>query len=187
MGSNNDGYVEISAYLRVLEKRLLSTASLGRIMDAPNVSEVLRQITQNSSYDFSALQNPDEYEAVLKDGLLAVYTEMRKLLPGSLVIEIPAAQYAFHNVKVALKAKHTGKNADNLFSPIPLEDMADPPDYIREAIDAAEEAFKESGDPQDIDVVLDKLMFKRMFDLCAKIDNAFITDYVRESADFYNI
>jgi V/A-type H+-transporting ATPase subunit C len=63
----------------------------------------------------------------------------------------------------------------------------DLPEYIYDAADEVESAYEEKKDPQEIDLILDRLMFQHMLSLCERLENEFITEYVRLSIDFYNI
>lgn len=199
----NDDFVEASAYLRVLEKRMLNSGGMSRILEAKDASETLKQISQNSEADFSSLKKVEDYEEVLKDGLKKTYELMYKLSPRREVIDVTAAKYVFHNLKVALKSEFAGLNMSRLYSDIPDIDMTaaealvsgaaddekggELPDYFKKAALEAKSAFEESRDPQDIDIVCDRHMFERMLSLCGKIENGLITEYVKTSIDFHNI
>lgn len=196
----DEDFVEASAYLRVLEKRMLNNDSINRIMDAPNASEALKLLSQNSEYEFSALKRTEDYESVLKDELKKTYDLLYKLSNHREVVDIPAAKYDFHNLKVALKSKYLNKDMSYLYSNVTtlnIEDAEsfifkgekrdDLPEYVLNAVDEAEGSFAENKDPQEIDIILDRHMFAYMLSLCEKAENDFITEYVRLSIDFYNI
>lgn len=192
--------MEASAYLRVLEKRMLNSDSINRIADAPNASEALRLLSQNSEFEFSSLKRTEDYEDVLKSELKKTYDLLYKLSKSREVIDIPASKYGFHNLKVALKSKYTNKEADYLYSDITdlnldvVKDFVfngekkdELPEYIVNAVEETESSYAENKDPQGIDIVLDRHMFAYMLTLCDKIQNDFITEYVRLSIDFHNI
>lgn len=196
----NEDFVEASAYLRVLEKRMLNSDSINRIMDAPNALEAMRLITQNSSYDFNSLKRVEDYELVIRAELKKTYDLLYQLSKHREVVDIAAAKYDFHNIKVAVKAKFTGKDMAHLYSPLGTADPAELsacvkdtaarpqlPVYVQEAVRAAETEFAETKDPQMIDIILDKRMFGRMLELGEIIGNDFISHYLRLSIDYYNI
>lgn len=195
-----EDFVEASAYMRVLEKKMLDNAAMIRISEAANALEALRQISQSSEYDFSSIKRTEDYEAVLKSGLKKTYDLLYKLSAHREIVDVPAAKYDFHNLKVAVKSKYTGKSMSYLYSDITdlsakdidayvlNDEKSDTlPDYILKAVSDTEISYAESKDPQQIDIVFDRHMFARMLDLCKIIESEFITEYVRLSIDFYNI
>ncbi|MDL2232958.1 V-type ATP synthase subunit C [Ruminococcaceae bacterium OttesenSCG-928-L11] len=194
-------FVESSAYLRVQEKRLLQNSSLERVVDAPNVMEALRMLSQNTDYDFASLKSVADYEQTLKAELKRVYKMAYALAKGNRqVVDILACRYDFHNVKAAVKANHFRQRSDVPYvrvtdvDPAEIERLAqdptaktDLPEHIAKAVKDAQSAFGRTSNPQDIDVVLDKAIFAHMLTLCETCGNSFITDYVKMAIDFYNI
>lgn len=196
----NEDFVEASAYLRVLEKRMLNSDSFNRIMDAPNALEAMRLITQNSSYDFNSLKRVEDYELVIRAELKKSYDLLYSRSKHREVIDIAAAKYDFHNIKVAMKAKFMGRDMAGLYSELASEDSAklaacvketaaqtQLPVYVQEAVRAVEADYAETKDPQMIDIILDQRMFGRMLELSEIVGNDFILHYVQLSIDYYNI
>ena len=193
-------FIEITGYLRVLEKRILSNVSIDRITDVSGIAETLRQISQNSAWDFTQLRRPEDSETILRDVLKNVYDEIRSIIPDTVVVDAAAIKHEFHNVRVAVKLQQTQKDLRYLYSDIPalpapeLEDFVSGldkseniPQYIEDAVAEAAEAFAESGDVQDIDIVIDRHLFARFLALCDEIGNPFITEYAQLSIDFHNV
>jgi V/A-type H+-transporting ATPase subunit C len=195
-------FLGMSSYVRVKEKSLLSGAGLERIADAPSTAEALRMLSQQSDYDFSNLRRPEDYETVVKAEQKRAF-EMAYDLAAECpaVVGIIGAKYDYHNVKAALKAKYQGGAED-----IPLLELTsvsaaeillivrkyDPksslPAHILAAIRAGEDAYEKSGgNPQMIDVALDRLLYAHMGKLAAELGNDFITGYVKNAIDYYNL
>ena len=185
----NEDFIELTIRIRLLEKKLLTKANITRIIEAPNATEALRQISQHSEYDFSSLKKAEDYEAVVKEHIEGVYALMYGLSPDSRVVDIPAAKYGYHNLKTLLKSKHSGKDANGILSPVCALDLSkdDLPPHITAAWGEAEAAYLKTADPQSIDVVLDRHMFARMLALCEELKSDFITEYTRLSIDVFNI
>jgi V/A-type H+-transporting ATPase subunit C len=199
---NAADFIESSGFLRVQEKRLLSGSALERMIDAPNLAEVFRMLSQNSDYDFSAASRVDEAEPMLKAELARVYGQARGLAKGSPVVTVLSCRYDFHNVKAALKAKHFPQRTPVPYVPVgdvPVEKLqvieradanlekAGLPGYVAAAVKAAEAAFAESGNPQDIDIAVDRVMFSTMLAFCKAMANGFITGYVKTMIDLTNL
>jgi V/A-type H+-transporting ATPase subunit C len=201
MAVKNTDFLDASAFLRVQEKRLLGNAGLERVIDAPNAAEALRMLSQNSDYDFAGLKDPAEYEDALKAELRRIYALAYRLAKeNSAVVDVLASRYDYHNIKTAVKAAHFKQRTENPYvlvtdvSPAAIEaQVAEPkdrsglPEHLVKAIAAAQEDFARTGNPQSIDIAVDKAMFAHMLGLCEKLGVDFITEYTRMAVDFHNI
>ena len=199
---NND-FVEASAYIRVLEKRMLSNADVNRLIDAPSAAELLKLVSSSSELSFTALARPQDYETVLTDALEKLYELGFKLANGSNeIVDIAACKYSFHNVKSALKLRFLKTNSDQIYSSINTSDLsveiiksavqnadasAELPEYLSFAVNEAIKEFEGSHDPQMFDILLDKAMFGRMLALCNAVGSDIVTGYVKKQIDFYNV
>ena len=184
----NEDFSQASIAVRVLEKRLMTGEAAIRVLDAPGITEALKQIEQESEYSFAGLKNPKDYESAIKAELKRVYVTLYSMTERRSVIDAAAVKYEFHNIKVALKAKHLDKDFSRLYSDIAgINPNEAEPEYIIKATALAEEAYNKTKDPQYIDTSLDKSMFARMLELSEQIGNEFISEYVRMSIDFQNV
>lgn len=197
---NNTDFAKSSAYMRVQEKRLLTTAAFDRIIEVTDKQEVYRMLSQNSDYDFTQMTRSDEYEGMLKDELKRVYGECYKVAGAFRgIVDILAAKYDFHNMKTALKAKHFPQRTRCPYIHVTslscrlieeyAQDMSaktDLPSWALSAMSNADAAFVRTGNPQYIDIELDKSQLSHMLSLALSLDNGFITEYVRMLIDFYN-
>ena len=201
-------FIEASAYLRVLEKRILSNDNIERIAEASTLEETLRLLAQNSEYDFSQISSSVEAEKIIQQGMIELYAAMYKLAgeKNRAVIDLAACKYDFHNLKVVLKARNNEAAkaiAQDLYSPISNLDMdyiteylegeisevdvQKLPEYAKMALSRAQEAYEGSKDPQDIDITIDHIMFEHLFALADIVDSEFIKQYIRLSIDYYNV
>jgi V/A-type H+-transporting ATPase subunit C len=186
--------------LRVLEKRLLQTDGIERVIDAPNAIDAAKALSQSSEYDFSALVKPEDYELVLSSELKKTYKSLYNLAPDKTVMDIILAKYDYHNLKTALKSKYLGKNDALLYVDYTLT----PPEYIQEAVISgakpeklpehlaqaivfAEAAYLAGENPQNIDIALDTHMFGHLSEQAKLCENDFIAEYVKLLIDFYNV
>ena len=197
---NSLDFVNISSYLRVQEKRMISGATFLRAADAPDVQEALRMLSQGSDYDFGSLVRIDDYELLLKNELRRIYEHAHSMTEQDSIVELCACKYDFHNLRAALKASLFPQRTPNPYISVTenaasdLEKLAagdfeksELPPHLVEAARVALESYHAEKNPQMIDIVLDKAMFAHMKVLAAASDIAFITDYVEMSIDFYNV
>lgn len=196
-------FISASSYVRTLEKRLLTGTGLERAADAPGAAEALRMLSQNSDYNFGALNRTEDYEAMLKAGLQNVYKTVYGITKHRQVVDVLACKYDYHNLKAALKEKyHKGRTSPPYFYITDVDVSvieasvngqgesvlkSDLPAHLVVAIEQAKAEFEKTQNPQSIDISLDKSMFSHMLDLCGEIGSELITDHVRAQIDFYNV
>lgn len=188
------------ARLRVIEKRLLDKVKVERLLEGETPEEVLK-ILQETEYgeSLSDISNVHSYEDMLRDQLKSLYANMYKLTPDKSIVDIMSLRYDYHNIKVMEKGKLGGKDFSNLLIPIgtvPVEDLKtmilsgnvkDLNLIMREGIKKVEEDFIQNKDPQSIDIILDKYMYKHMLERALETRIEFIINYVKSTIDIANI
>ncbi|MEG0306561.1 MAG: V-type ATP synthase subunit C [Clostridium sp.] len=188
------------ARLRVIETRLLDKNRIERLLDSETPEDVFK-VLQETVYGMliNNIDSAYNYEKVLKEELVNVYTDLYKISPTKEVIDIMSLRYDYHNIKVLMKAKAMGIDLSNILIPIgtiPVSDfktaiLSDElkllDNNFREAIMSVNEEFNAYSDPQKIDTILDKFMFKDMLQRAKQLGVDFITEYVKQSIDITNI
>jgi V/A-type H+/Na+-transporting ATPase subunit C len=188
------------ARLRVIEKRLLDKVKIERLLECETPEEVLK-VLQETQYGerISNARDIHSYEDVLRGELKDLYNTMYKLTPEKSVIDIMALKYDYHNIKVLEKEKSGDKDLSNLLIPIgtiPVDTLRtiilsgefkalNP--LMREAVNEVEVDFTANKDPQNIDIILDKYMFKDMLQRALATEIEFIIEYVKVYIDITNI
>ena len=192
-------YAEATGYIRAVEKRLLNTAGLERVLAAPSAADALRLLSQTGAYDFGMCKRPADYEDVLKGELRRVYEMMYKLSPAPDAADILSLKYDFHNVKAVLKARYAGQDASGFLYDVtrtPPEavtkavasgDTGDLPGHLADAVAQGKAAFEATGAPGPIDLALDRLMFAEMRRRADRLGSALILEYVQKAIDLYNM
>lgn len=192
-------FASATGAIRSLEKRILSAGSLERVVDAPNGSAAIQMLTQNSDYDFSALEREENFEPALRAKLVALYRDAYALSPDERIVDIPAARYDFHNLRVAIKARKLGVDASDLLLPLSrttADDIAtlisapDKAENARHLAETAREAvacFEETGDPLALGMQLDRALFARQSALADGLGVELISQYVCHTIDLFNL
>ena len=189
-------FVDISGHLRVLEKRLITNSALEHMVDASDLEETFRMLSQNSDYDFSSLSRFDQGELILKQEMRRIYDLAYSLTEHRKVVDVLICRYDYHNLKVALKAEffsqrtalpyiNLGEMTEEQLEKLPY--TPDLPQHLKDAVTRAKEGFENSGNPQDIDIIIDRAMFSHIMAFCTQINEEFITEYFRMAIDFVNI
>ena len=188
-------FLAISARIRAMENRLLSRDRLERIIEARSDQEAVKVLVE-CGY-------PDLPGAGLEQMLAQVREEtvkdLSRAVPGEPGLEIFKLKYDYHNAKTILKAEAMGVEASRLllkggrYEPQELLDrwqqerMGGCADPFRRAMEQAAALLKESKDPQQADLLLDKAMYAEMTQLAKDSRSAFLEGYVRILVDAANL
>lgn len=193
-------FASASGTLRVMEKRMLTSQSIERVIDASSGPEAMRVLSQNSDYDFGAVETDQNFEPTLRAKLRDLYQTAYSLCPDERIVDLLCAKYDFHNLKVAAKAQHAKLDMEALMLPLsktapktisqllidPKAVFFAPQHLIRAAADV-NERFAEHFDPQSLDILLDRALFAHLSELSDEIGNEMIARYVKALIDLYNV
>ena len=188
-------FLAISARIRAMENRLRNRDRLERIIEARSDQEAVKVLVE-CGY-------PDLPGAGLEQMLAQVREEtvkdLSRAVPGEPGLEIFKLKYDYHNAKTILKAEAMGVEASRLllkggrYEPQELLDrwqqerMGGCADPFRRAMEQAAALLKESKDPQQADLLLDKAMYAEMTQLAKDSRSAFLEGYVRILVDAANL
>jgi len=190
-----------AAHIFALENKLLSRDKVERMVEAASASEVLKVLSETEyATSVSELAQPHDYEEMLSGEIQRLYDFFQTISPDPQITNLFFVKYDFHNLKVLLKARYLGREQDELLiksgGNLPLdllkeaikeEDYSQLPEYIRKALEEVDAAMSLKTDPQKIAVILDKAMYKHIFDVCTKKKNDFVFEYFTMQADLINI
>ncbi|MFX0548793.1 V-type ATP synthase subunit C [Hathewaya histolytica] len=193
-------FTQAVSRLRVLEKRLLNKVKIERMIDSSSADEALKVLNET---EYSSLmgnvKRAEDYEILLQEELERVYSLISEITPDNSLIEILKIKYDYHNIKVLLKAKALNKEFPELLTTMGTQEI----DKLKDAINTGifkglseeiqgvikevEDKFKESKDPQVIDIITDKYMYEDMLKRAEVLKEEFIIDYVKSNIDLINI
>ena len=144
------------------------------------------------------IHGSQDYEIILKRETERVFSIVRNMIKNTGIVDVLSLKYDYHNLKVLLKSKITGKDFSSLLMQAGTIDASkfkvkfetqsnDLPQEIMEAIDEVQKDFEENHNPQRIDIIVDKHYFRNLSRLAKEIDVKVITDYVEGLIDFQNM
>ncbi|NLZ49679.1 MAG: V-type ATP synthase subunit C [Clostridiales bacterium] len=197
---NNMVFTSVIPRLRVLETRLLDRSKLDRMIDSNSPLDAVK-VLQESEYaaHMSHVKRAEDYEEMLSSELKRIYKLMYEISPEKSVVDVMSVRYDYHNIKVLLKAKALKQDFSHLLLPIGMvevdklkaavlnESYSDLPQTMRSAIEEIERDFINTKDPQRIDIIADRYMFKHMLDIAIGIENRFVEKYVKSLIDLTNV
>jgi V/A-type H+/Na+-transporting ATPase subunit C len=202
-------FAQSSSWIRVLETKLLNENELERMVlakDARDAYKILNE-TDYSSH-VGDIEKLESFQEVINAGLKDTKELIMRIAPENWVFNILWFRYDFHNLKVLLKAKYSGKEfaeVENFllhFGAIPTEKLKkyifgnedvsfgieqDYEVYIKESVALAKMDYEKDEDPQMIDIVLDKRLCKIMNDIALRSGNAFLIKLTKKYIDLKNI
>jgi V/A-type H+-transporting ATPase subunit C len=136
---------------------------------------------------------------LLKEEQRKVYRLMKEISPEPEVFDLFLYRNDYHNVKVILKEEFSGQDADNILmepssiSPDRLKalirdrSMEELTAIMRSAIVECIDTFNRTGDPQVIDLLLDRACFGQMKEAAVAFKYEFVTSLIVTWIDFANI
>ena len=193
----NLDFLMISGRIKSREVRLVSTQTVDKLIDAPDMSEVLKILSEHG-YDVSGLVGDEK-------NLSALLCERDRAETASVVTQAGQGLFDsflypndYHNLKVALKNELLSDPREIFMTggSIPVEVVREAvknrefkplTDLMGRGVEEALEAYNRTGNSQMIDIVLDRYCFKDMAKVAEKVGNDFLTGYVRTLVDVANV
>jgi len=191
-------YLNLSAYIRARETRLLNNERIERMLEAPATEEALKVLEECGWGEVSALE-PDEFELRLGTHLREQFDDLGNMVPDKRIVEAVRLKYDYHNIKVLIKSEAAGEPAERLMSRVSniepgklqsaylQRDYRGLPETIAASISQAAELLAKTGDPQLADFVLDRNYCADFLSLSKETGSAFLVGYVRLFIDCANI
>ena len=198
MAINKEDYLYISSLLRAREPRMLSRDKAERMLDAPNVEDAAKMLT-DSGYEDMSQMTVKQIETALSDRRAAVFHELESLVPDTAALDLFRLKYDYHNAKVLIKseAMHrddtsllsaSGRIAPDVMQKRFQEDrLRDLPGELGSASEEGRALLNRSANPQLSDFLLDKAYFREMNALAEALDSDFARGYVALLADSTNL
>ncbi|MCY6484662.1 V-type ATP synthase subunit C [Clostridium aestuarii] len=197
---SNINYVQAVPRIRALENRLLDKAKLERMIEG-NSSEETFKVLEETEYGLlmANVKRTEEYEIVLSEALKKLYSFMYEVSPDKNLIDIMSLRYDYHNIKVLLKGIALNKDLSELLIPvgtipvdemkmyISTEDYRELPNIMKESIEEAQEIFEDNRDPQQIDIILDRHMYKDMFARARVLNEPYMLNFLNMNVDLINL
>ena len=188
-------YLAVSARIRAMENRLLTRERMERMIEAKDTAEARKVLSDCGYPDTAALP----LEQVLAQAREETLRDLTGAVPEPALVEIFGLKYDYHNAKVLVKAQAVGNAPERLLQPggryspkfllavWQQEELRGCSELFRRAVTQAREVLKESRDPQQADLLLDRACYEEMAQLAKSLDSEFLQGYVRLSVDIANL
>ena len=191
-------YLTISARIHAMENRLLNTERMERMIEARELSEAAKVLTECRYGDMGQV-TPGAVEEMLSKAQADLYHDLSTAVGNRALLDVFRCRPDYHNAKVLVKAEALGVNQDALlmgggrYAPQKLaedygrEDLRGCSDIFRRGVARARETLGATGDPQLSDFILDRAYFEELTALARQADSKFLEGYVALSIDVANL
>lgn len=191
-------YLTISARIHATENRLLNTERMERMIEARELSEAAKVLTECGYGDMGQV-TPGAIEETLSKAQADLYHDLSTAVGNRALLDVFRCRPDYHNAKVLVKAEALGVNQDALlmgggrYDPQKLaedyqrEDLRGCSDIFRRGVARARETLGATGDPQLSDFILDRAYFEELTALAKQADSKFLEGYVALSIDVANL
>jgi len=189
-------FLHASSRIKSMEKYLLTSRQLIQMVEAHTIDEAYK-IANDAG--IGAGTEAADYENALKGNLLDTYELLGKLSGGTGVFSIFRYEYDGLNLKSLVKSQALEKDPRSTMTElgtIPVETIMEQfrqkkfeklhPALAAGALDALD-TLARTGDPQLVDVILDKAVLEAMRQEAGAYDNKFIRKLVAARIDIANI
>ncbi len=183
-------YLFASARVRAAENRLIGADKTESAINAKDASDIEALIDSIGNFDGST----DKLSAYLGNA----YSFIAEISPNENIASFLRFGYDCNNIKAALKSHFRETDCSEMlfsFGTVPVDnilsmpkefDFSALPKNMSEAAEEAFHAYAKTGDPQLIDIILDKACYRDMLS-AAKEGDGFAYELVRMKIDLTNI
>lgn len=188
-------YAYSSARVRALENRLVGREHIEHFLTAKSSEDIIAQLTELGFKTEGATSR----EEILLSAVKASFAEIEELAPDKSIFRFLQYQYDCNNIKSVLKCQARGVSSDEMLfdfgsveaetvkKAVETKDYSAFPENMAKAAEEAEATFAKTGDPQIVDVMLDRACFADMLAAAGESGVEFIVGLVRKRVDLLNI
>lgn len=191
-------YLTISARIHAMENRLLTTERMERMIEARELSEAAKVLTE-CGYEDMGQVTAQAIEETLFKAQADLFHDLSSAVGNKALLDVFRCRHDYHNAKVLVKGEALGVNQEALllgggrYAPQKLaedygrEDLRGCSDIFRRGVARARETLGATGDPQVADFILDRAYFEELTDLAKQADSKFVEGFVALSIDVANL
>lgn len=189
-------YLNATARVRAMENTMVGSKGFVKMIDAKNAEEAFKVLTESAIGQGHDLAG---YEQAFRDNLREAYDLVEKISPLPGLTDIFRYKYDGHNLKTAIKARRLQKDYSGIMNDMGTVPVASlvaglenndlsglAPALAAAGLEAVEQMAK-TGDPQTVDILIDKAVLESMRDKAAALGNRFVTRFTETQVDIANI
>lgn len=194
-------YIFANARVKVLENQLLTSEKFNRMIDSLNAEDALKILYESSYGQGVDIESVYEFEKllILESEKMALFLEA--MSPDINATKCFLTKFDYHNAKALTKAKYLRLSdasfmcySNGQIEIAKLRDWINADDYsslpkpMADAIHQIDVFFaSEKRNSKYIDTLLDKAMYRDIFEILKKCKSDLVVDYFKTEADLINI
>ena len=195
-----DEYIFADAFIGCYTAKLMKHEDLVRLCNCTDLSAARTLLAEFGYDDPKDADDEDDVEWFIRNEQRKLYEMVFRNLPGRIELAPWLYPFDYHNIKVCLKSEALGltPNEDQLISQGNIDwkmmvamvrdrNYARMRPIMRDAVQEALDIFGRSGDPQEIDLVLDKACYKDIVMGARETESQFLIDMARLQIDILNL
>lgn len=194
-------YAYAVARIRALEGKLLDKQKFYRILETSSAEEALKALLENGYGASETVANAGDYELLIKKEMNNTYELIDKITPDKRMTDMFLLKYDYHNAKVLKKnslleidnndllIEGGSISIDSLHEAVYEKIYAYIPKPLANAFEKLDSMIATAGgaNPQQVDIIIDKAMFKQIAEEKKQFKNEFINEYFTTKADLTNM
>ena len=198
LGPEDWEYTYAVAQVRTLEEKMLSTAFLAEVANAPGFEAAVEMLS-GTEYAISLSAGFEEVERILCGVRTEARELFRQLVSDEKVVEFMMARTDFANMRLAIRRLvlerplgtdycDDGNIAVDEFEQVfEQEDYSTLPPYLQEGVDAGVLGYYKNKNVRDIDIAIDKAEAQCQLENARKIGSVFLLELQKMYIDLNNI
>lgn len=196
---NEDEYIFADAYIGCYVTSLMKWQDLMRLVSCPDLvssESMLREFGYGESKE--VLEG--DVEAFIRREQGRLFDMIFKNLTGREEMAPYLYPFDYHNIKVCVKSELLGITPDDnylistgdidwmkMVAMIRDRNFGTMRPVMRDAVSEAFDLYSRGGDPQEIDIILDRACYKDMADAAAASESRFLMDFIAMKVDTLNL
>jgi V/A-type H+-transporting ATPase subunit C len=198
MSSNE--YLYAVSRIKALETKLLTKSIVERMLEAPTAQDALKILGETEyGTSFGEVESVYDFEKVINNELKKTYKVIDESTKNPLFTRLSTLRYDFHNLKVLIKGEYLGEDyqrittelgtvpVDKILRAVREMDYKDLPPFMKQAAEEAVVDFEFHKDPQRIDLILDRHLFRNLYKTAKETGHRFPVEVISTEIDLINI
>ena len=191
-------YIFLSTRVKAMERNLLTRERISRMLEAPTNEEAAKVLVDCGYSEMAEITN-SELDRVLTEQQQAMMADLGGCAPNPYIVDVFKLRCDYHNAKVLIKAEALGTRPDRLLmaggrydrqrlaESYQREEMLAYSDTFRRGVARAREILGSTGDPQQVDFMLDRAYFEELTALAQESGSPFLKNYAALLVDVANL
>ncbi len=189
-------YLKATARVRAMENQMVDAKGFAKMVDAKDAEEAFKVL---SDAQIAGGYELADYEKAFENNLRETYDLVASVSPVPELVDIFRHKYDGHNLKAAIKARRANGDYSKIYSSLGNVEVSlllkelDEKEFttlhaeLAKAGLEAQEQMAKTGDPQTVDIIIDRGIMGAMYSDATALGNSFLLAFVNALSDIANI